>query len=95
MRKMVDFLNNGGFMTLTPFLVFVNRNLVAADSSKVYSFSVLGYNAVTLISKSSKSRHLSLKTIKVFGYLARKCPILLQLGSLMINNYIVAHKTQL
>ena len=56
MRKMVDFLNNGGFMTLTPFLVFVNRNLVAADSSKVYSFSVLGYNAVTLISKSSKTQ---------------------------------------
>ena len=56
MRKIVDLPNKGGFMTLAPFLVFVNRNVVAADFSEVYSYSVLSYNAVTLISKSSKTQ---------------------------------------
>ena len=58
MRKIVDLPNKGGFRTLAPFLVYVNRYVVAADSFKVYSSSVLNYNAVTLISKSSKT-HLS------------------------------------
>ena len=58
MRKIVDLPNKGGLMMLAPYLVFVNGNVVAADSSKVYSSSVLNYNAVTLISKSSKT-HLS------------------------------------
>ena len=54
MRKIVDLPNKGGLMMLAPFLVFVNGNVVAADSSKVYSSSVLNYNAVKLISKAQK-----------------------------------------